>query len=34
MPIQKAYVPTTALASNVEFDAEMIYVHLNAGRII
>lgn len=31
---QKAYVPTTALAEFVEFDNEMMHVHLTDGRII
>ena len=32
--IQRAYVPTTALAKSVEFDAEMMHVFLSDGRII
>lgn len=32
--IQRAYVPTTALAKSVEFDKEMFHVNLMDGRII
>ncbi|MDP3980458.1 MAG: DUF2442 domain-containing protein [Chlamydiota bacterium] len=32
--IQRAYVPTTALAKSVEFDDEMFHVNLMDGRII
>ncbi len=32
--IQRAYVPTTALAEAVKFDEEMMHVHLTDGRII
>lgn len=31
---RRAYVPTTALAKSVEFDDEMMHVHLTDGRII
>ena len=31
---RRAYVPTTALAKTVEFDAEMMHVTLTDGRII
>ena len=30
----RAYVPTSALAKTVEFDDEMMHVHLTDGRII
>lgn len=30
----RAFVPTSALAKSVEFDAEMMHVHLTDGRII
>jgi hypothetical protein len=32
--IQKAFVPTTALADKVEFDADLMYVWLTDGRVI
>lgn len=32
--LQRAYVPTTALAKSVKFDAEMMHVLLTDGRII
>lgn len=32
--IQKAYIPTTALAKAIEFDNEMMHVSLIDGRII
>jgi hypothetical protein len=31
---RRAYVPTTALAQSVEFDPDMMHVHLTDGRII
>jgi len=30
----RAYVPTSALAKSVEFDDEMMHVHLTDGRIV
>lgn len=32
--VQRAYVPTTALAKSVEFDDDMMHVYLTDGRII
>ncbi len=32
--IQRAYIPTTALAKSVQFDNEMLQVYLMDGRII
>jgi hypothetical protein len=32
--IRRGYVPTNALAKSVEFDNELMYVHLTDGRII
>ncbi len=34
LKFRRAYVPTTALAKAVKFDAEMMHVHLTDGRII
>jgi hypothetical protein len=31
---RRAYVPTTALAQSVDFDDDMMHVHLRDGRII
>ena len=34
LKFRRAYVPTSALAKAVEFDDEMMHVHLTDGRII